>query len=157
AERPDTDPSKAALRKLAQMLWQQAEELRQTAQAMKQGREEGQPERERHARLLEELAQEAGKEAAAAQQRADQLPKSDPTGAAAENAPRKLQKAAQDRCQMPQEPRQGTAAEDNVRDQLAEARRHQEEVEKTLNDLLNRVLDPFSSTMEIKSDARALL
>src|SRR5262249_7724097 len=39
---------------------------------------------------------------------------------------------------------------------LADAREHQEEVEKTLNDLLSR-LEPWSSTREIKAEAKSLL
>src|SRR5207248_3346312 len=39
---------------------------------------------------------------------------------------------------------------------LGETRQHQEEVEKTLTDLLSR-MEPWSSTREIKSEAKALL
>ena len=42
------------------------------------------------------------------------------------------------------------------REQLDEARLHQEEVEKTLNDLLTR-LEPWSSTREVKGEANKLL
>jgi hypothetical protein len=41
-------------------------------------------------------------------------------------------------------------------ERLTEARRHQEEVEKTLNDLLSR-LEPWTSTREIKGEARSIL
>ncbi|HJT78201.1 MAG TPA: hypothetical protein VJ739_13440, partial [Gemmataceae bacterium] len=39
---------------------------------------------------------------------------------------------------------------------LTEARKHQEEVEKTLNDLLSR-LEPWTSTQEIKGEAKSIL
>jgi hypothetical protein len=43
------------------------------------------------------------------------------------------------------------------RKQLAEARKGQEEVEKTLNDLLTRRLEPWTSSHEIKGEANRLL
>jgi hypothetical protein len=39
---------------------------------------------------------------------------------------------------------------------LTEARKHQEEIEKTLNDLLSR-LEPWTSTQEIKGEAKSIL
>jgi len=42
------------------------------------------------------------------------------------------------------------------REQLTDARQHQEEVEKTLNDLLAR-LEPWSSAQEVKGEAKRLL
>ena len=40
---------------------------------------------------------------------------------------------------------------------MREAKQHQEEVEKTLNDLLNNTLDSFTSTQEVKGEAKSLL
>jgi hypothetical protein len=48
------------------------------------------------------------------------------------------------------------AATKKEQERLTEARQHQEEVEKTLNDLLNR-LEPWTSTREIKGEAKSLL
>ena len=40
---------------------------------------------------------------------------------------------------------------------MQEAKQHQEEVEKTFNDLLNNTLDSFTSTQEVKGEAKSLL
>ncbi len=57
------------------------------------------------------------------------------------------QQAAQDRQE---------AGQQSPKQQLTDARRHQEEVEKTLNELLTR-LEPWSSTREVKGEAKHLL
>jgi hypothetical protein len=56
-----------------------------------------------------------------------------------------------------QRPEDATNARDNPMHQsLRDARQHQEEVEKTISDLLSR-LEPWTSTQEIKGETRALL
>ena len=52
--------------------------------------------------------------------------------------------------------RNNPPGEKGLSQQLKEARRHQEEVEKTLSDLLAR-LEPWTSTKEIKGEVKALL
>lgn len=157
ADRPENDPLKGAAQQGAKLLRQQAMELRQAAQAVKQGRVPEPAERERHARLLERLAEEKAEAAARLDKLTDQQPESDPKHAQLEEEARRTQQQAQDLRQSAQEMRQGDRGEDEVKEQLAEARHHQEEVEKTLNDLLNRVLDPFASTSEVRGEAKTIL
>ena len=49
-----------------------------------------------------------------------------------------------------------TAAAPKTRAPLTEARKHQEEVEKSLTGLL-KLLEPWSSTREVKGEAKAIL
>src|SRR5262249_60083702 len=68
------------------------------------------------------------------------------------------QRARELRRQAERERRDATEAPgpDRPRAELAEARRHQEEVEKTLTDLLTR-MEPWSSAREVKGEAGRIL
>lgn len=123
--------------------------------------------KEREANEAERLGREKEKAAAEAERAAQDKPKDDPERLKAEKeaaAKRKEAQAARDKArelqQQAQELRRqadGAKPGDAARQLLQEAKRHQEEVEKTFDDLLNNTLDSFTSTQEVKGEAKALL
>lgn len=144
------------LKALAQLLREQAERLKQAAQALREGREQPAEQRDRQARTLEGMAQEKEQAAARLEEIAGRRPESDAIRQAAEAEAKRQRQQAQELRQAAGLLRQGKSEEDSRKELLAEARRHQEEVDKTLTDMLAR-LDPFASTVEIKGEAKAIL
>lgn len=152
-------PRLTAARKQAELLDEKAR-VERKGQLEAQGRET-----EQRSRSAEQAAKTRAKEAAEADQRAGKA--TDPTARAREEAEAKrLRRQAEELRQRARELAQQAARErreanepprkDRPAEELADARRHQEEVERTLNDLLNR-LEPWSSLREIKGEAGRVL
>ena len=149
------------LDRLAEREMQQVEDRLAAArkQAAQQAQlEEKAQEAEKQARLEEETA---SKKMAAAQQVKDQPNAKEQQGRLEEEA-RRQQQHAQAALQKAEELKQQAArdreeaARQTPRQAITEVRRSQEEIEKTLNDLLMR-LEPWSSAREIKGEAKRLL
>jgi hypothetical protein len=136
----------------------------------------GDKDKERHARLEERAKDKESKartrdnqardldaEAASALKQAAKLPDGDPkkpklleeAKQAKQRAQKLRQQAEQDRKDAAAI-RRGDAKVSPLKESLDEARQHQEEVEKTLKDLLAS-LDPFASTIQIKGEAKSIL
>ncbi len=117
--------------------------------------------KEREAKEAERLAQEKEKAAAEAERLVKDKPKDDPERLKAEQdaaAQRKEAEAEREKARdLQNQARELRQQSDGARQLLQEAKQHQEEVEKTLNDLLNNTLDSFTSTQEVKGEAKALL
>lgn len=120
---------------------------------------------EKDARAMEEASQRKAQEAERAQKEAAQS--SDPAEKArrTEEARRERERAEELRKQAAAQKEQAqrdrkeaarTPADAQPHQPLAEAKRGQEEVEKTINDLLTR-MEPWSSTREIKGEASQIL
>jgi hypothetical protein len=154
------EPRLTNARQLAEML---EEKTREERRAALEGRAK---EAEQEAKTAEKSAKDREREAAQAENEAKQ------SNNEADKA-RQLQEAKRQR-ERAQELRQRVGelqqqAERDRRDAkqtpdptlprktLAEARKGQEEVEKTLNDLLTRRLEPWTSSHEIKGEANRLL
>ncbi|HZT82574.1 MAG TPA: hypothetical protein VFA26_20260, partial [Gemmataceae bacterium] len=125
--------------------------------------EEQAKEKEKQAQTLERLAEERDQEAekadADARNRDDGDPQKAPSQAAAKQKRQQAEKLRQQARAARKEAealRQGKANPNALKDALAGAREHQEEVEKTLSQLLTD-LEPFASTMEIKGEAKSIL
>jgi hypothetical protein len=108
--------------------------------------------KEREAAELEKKAEQTANAADKARQRQEAKRER-------ERAEELRQKARELREQAQRDRRDAEQAPDQAqpRRALAEARKAQEEVEKTLNDLLTRRLEPWTSSHEIKGEANRLL
>jgi hypothetical protein len=114
------------------------------------------------AREAERLAAEKEKAAAEAERLAKDKPKDSPERLKLEQeaeAKRKEAQAERDKAKQLQNEakEQRQQADAGAPQLLQEAKQHQEEVGKTLNDLLNNTLDSFTSTQEVKGEAKSLL
>jgi colicin import membrane protein len=158
-ELPRIEPGLTEARKLAELLDEKTAADRK-AQLEQQAREA-----EREAKAAEEAAEKKKAEAARAEKAAEESP--DPADKArhAQEARRQRERAeelkqeARDKRQQAERERREAAAgldANQPRQALAQARKGQEEVEKTLNDLLTR-MEPWSTTREIKGEASRLL
>ncbi len=121
--------------------------------------------KERQAREQGRLAEEKEKAAAEAERDAKARPRGDPEKAQKQQKAAEARKQAEAERKKAEELRQEAdknpdgdpkADPNGSRQMLKEARQHQEEVEKTLNDMLAR-LEPWASTQEVKGEAKALL
>jgi uncharacterized integral membrane protein len=154
------EPRLTNARKLAELL---EEKVREERKAQLEGRAK---EGEREARGSEEAANRKDQEAAQAEKRAEQST-SDADKARHRQDARLQREAAKELRQKAREQwqqaervrREAAQAPDpnQPRRALAEARKAQEEVEKTLDDLLTRRLEPWTSSHEIKGEANRLL
>jgi hypothetical protein len=154
------EPRITNARKLAELMEEKAREERK---ALLEARAK---EAEQEARSSEEAADKKEQEAGRAEQKAEQS-----TSAAdktrhsrdakmlRERAEELRQKARELKQQAQRDRRDANETPDPAqpRKALAEARKAQEEVEKTLNDLLARRLEPWTSSHEIKGEANRLL
>jgi hypothetical protein len=116
----------------------------------------------KEAKVTEKQAAAKDTEANEAGKKANEAPEGDPNKSALQKQAKELKKEADKLRQRAQKLvkdadaiRKGQA-EDAVKESLADARQHQEEVEKTLSDLL-RDLDAFASTAGIKHEAKSIL
>ncbi len=118
--------------------------------------------KENEARAAERLAQEKEKAAEQAERLAKDKPANAPERLKLEKdaeakrteAQAEREKAKQLQNQAKEMRQQADAGTPQL---LQEAKQHQEEVDKTLSDLLNNALDSFTSTQEVKGEAKALL
>ncbi len=118
--------------------------------------------KEQEAREAERLAEEKEKAAVEAERLVKDKPKNDPERLKTEQeaaAKRKEAEANRDKAKELQKQAKELRqqADAGARQLLQEAKQHQEEVEKTFNDLLNNTLDSFTSTQEVKGEAKSLL
>jgi hypothetical protein len=153
------EPRLTNARQMAELLDERAAAERK-AQLEKQSAEA-----ERKAKEAQQAADKKAAEAARAEKAAEDSP--DPADKARhaqearrerERAEELKQQARELRQQAERDRRDAAQAPDpnQPRQALAEARKRQEEVEKTINDLLTR-LEPWSSSREIKGEANRLL
>ncbi len=122
--------------------------------------------RQHEAETKERLASEDDRQANEAEQQAKEG--SDTEKEKAKEAAERLREQAKELCKEAEALKKDSAAQQKnesgatpksdkaTADMLQQARQHQDEVEKTLDDLLSR-LEPWSSTREIKGEAKALL
>jgi hypothetical protein len=154
------EPKLTNARKLADLL---DEKTRQERQAELEKRAK---DAEREARNAEALARKLNEKAARAEKAAESAEGEQERARRQEEA-RNLRKQAQEQRQKAQE-RRAQAERDRrdaaqkpdparPRQALADARRGQEEVEKSLNSLLRETLGPWASTAEIKGEAGRIL
>jgi hypothetical protein len=117
--------------------------------------------KERESKEAARLAQEKEKAAAEAERLVQDKPKDDPERLKVEQeaaAQRKEAQANRDRArELHNQAAELRQQADGPRQLLQEAKQHQEEVEKTFDDLLNNTLDSFISTQEVKGEAKAVL
>lgn len=129
-----------------------AEADRKTKQAEDEARKA-----DARAATLQEQAMAAEKEAAAAATERDRDRRAEDARQLRQQASEQTQRAAEQRAEAERERREAIEGPDprRVRQALVEARRGQEEVEKTLNALLQD-LEPWSSSLEVTSEAGRL-
>jgi len=154
------EPRLTNARKLAELL---EEKVREERKATLEARAK---EAEQEARASEAAADKKEQEAAQSEQRAEQS-SSDADKARhrrdaqlQREAAKKLRQEAGEQKRKAERDRRDAAQTPDAnqpRRALAEARRAQEEVEKTLDDLLTRRLEPWTSSHEIKGEANRLL
>ncbi len=125
-----------------------AKEAEQEAQTAKKSAED----RDREADEAEKKARQSDSEADKIRQRQEAKRQRERAEELRRRASELHQQAERDRQDAKQEPDPALP-----RKVLAEARKQQEEVEKTLNDLLTRRLEPWTSSHEIKGEANRLL
>jgi DNA repair exonuclease SbcCD ATPase subunit len=117
--------------------------------------------KEREAKEAERQAREQEKAAAAAERAAETKPQDDPQRRRLEDEAAEQRKSAEanrDKArELNDQARELRQQADGPKQLLQEAKQHQEEVEKTLDDLLKNALDSFTSTQEVKGEAKALL
>jgi hypothetical protein len=125
-------------------------------------KEEAAREKEKEARIRARQAQDQENAAAEAEKQAESTPDGDPKkeelkkeAKQARQAADRLKQEAQQLQKQVDAIRRGEKP-DTIKDSLKEAKQHQEEVEKTLAELL-QALDPFASTAAIKGEAKSLL
>jgi hypothetical protein len=154
------EPRLTNARKLAELLEERTREERKS-QLRAQAKEA-----ENEARTAEKAADEKEREAARAEQKAEASANAADKARHNEDAKRQRerarelrQKAAElkERAVRDRKEANETPDANQPRQALAEVRKNQEEVEKTLNDLLTRRLEPWTSSHEIKSEANRLL
>ena len=125
-------------------------------------RKEAADQKEKEAKAAEKQAGEKGNEAKDAEKKADNTPDGDPSKAESRKQAKDLEREAEKLRQQAQKARKDADAiregkkDDGVKDSLADARQHQQEVQKTLQELL-RDLDSFASTAGIKGEAKSIL
>ncbi|HEY7326567.1 MAG TPA: hypothetical protein VH592_02935 [Gemmataceae bacterium] len=154
------EPRLTNARQLAEMLEEKAREERQAAlearakEAEQEARaaEKSSGERQREATEAEDRAKQSSNEADKVRQLQDAKRQHDRAEELRQRAQNLRQQAERDREDAKQAPDPALP-----RKTLAEARKGQEEVEKTLNDLLTRRLEPWTSSHEIKGEANRLL
>lgn len=154
------EPRLTNARKLAEMLEEKAREQRK-AQLQARAREA-----ERQAQASMEAADKKEREAEEAEKKAE-LSSNDADKARRRQEAQLQRQRAKELRQMARELRRQAERDrrdaqrkrdpDQPRKVLAAARKDQEEVEKTLNDLLTRRLEPWTSSHEIKGEANQLL
>jgi hypothetical protein len=117
--------------------------------------------KEREAKEAERLAQEKEKAAADAERLVKDKPKDDPERLKTEQeaaTQRREAQASRDKARdLQEQARELRQQADGPRQLLQVAKQHQEEVEKTFDDLLKNTLDSFTSTQEVKGEAKAIL
>jgi hypothetical protein len=154
------EPRLTNARQLTEMM---EEKARQERQAALEARAK---EAEQQARDAEKSASDREREAAEAQNRAKQSDSEADKNLQLQDAKRQrdraeeLRQKARELRQQAERDRQDAKQSPDPslpRKTLAEARKGQEEVEKTLNDLLTRRLEPWTSSHEIKGEANRLL
>ncbi len=154
------EPRLTNARQLAEMLEEKAREERRAAL---EGRAK---DAEQEAKAAEKSAEDRQREAAEIENRAKQSASEADKARQLQEAKRQRERAqelrqrAQELHQQAQRDRQDAKQVPDPslpRRTLAEARKGQEEVEKTLNDLLTRRLEPWTSSHEIKGEANRLL
>jgi hypothetical protein len=154
------EPRLTNARKLAELLEEKARQER------KDQLETRASEAEQEARALDEAAKKKEREAAEAEKKAglsdnaaDKARHQQEAKLQRERAQELGERANELRQQASHDRRDANQQRDPAqpRKALAEARKAQEEVEKTLNDLLTRRLEPWSSSHEIKGEANRLL
>ncbi len=154
------EPRLTNARQLAEMLEEKAREERRAAleARAKEAEQEAKAaeksvgDREREAREAESRAKQSSSEADKARQRQEAKRQHERAEELRQRAGQLRQQAERDRHDAKQTPDPALP-----RKTLAEARKGQEEVEKTLNDLLTRRLEPWTSSHEIKGEANRLL
>jgi len=154
------EPRLTNARQLAELLEEKAREERRAAleararEAEQEARtaEKSADDREREAAEAENKAQQSDNEADKARQRQEAKRQRERTAELRQQARELRRQAERDRQDAKQGPDPALP-----RKVLAEARKGQEEVEKTLNDLLTRRLEPWTSSHEIKGEANRLL
>lgn len=154
------EPRLTDARKLAELLDEKARAERKS-QLENRAREA-----EQEARAVEESANKQEREAAESEKRAeesdndaDKTRRQREAKLQRERAKELREKARELRQQAERDRRDAEMKQDPAqpRKALADARKGQEEVEKTLNDLLTRRLEPWTSSHEIKGEANRLL
>lgn len=154
------EPRLTNARQLAEMLEEKAREERRTAlegrakEAEQEAKnaEKSADDREREARQAENRAKQGSTEADKLRQLQDAKRQRERAEELRQRARELRQQAERDRQDAKQE-----LDPTLPRKTLSEARKGQEEVEKTLNDLLTRRLEPWTSSHEIKGEANRLL
>jgi hypothetical protein len=125
-------------------------------------REEAARQKEKEAKAREQQAQDKDKEAKQAESEAKSTPDSDPKKAERQKEAKQLKQDTDKLRQQAEQLRKDAEAirkgeaKDAVKQSLAEARAHQEEVQRTLSELL-QALDSFASTAGIKGEAKSIL
>jgi hypothetical protein len=125
-------------------------------------RKEAADQKEKEAKAAEKQAGDKDNEAKEAEKKANETPDGDPNKADLQKQAKESKKEADKLRQQAQKAHKDADAilrgemDDGVKDSLAEARQHQEEVQKTLKELL-RDLDSFASTAGIKGEAKSIL
>jgi hypothetical protein len=154
------EPRLTNARKLAELMEDKAREERK---AMLEGRAK---EAEQEASASKKAAEKREREAADAEKKAEQSAEASDKARHNQEARRQReraeelkQKAHELRQQAERDRRDADETPDpeQPRKTLTEARKAQEEVDKTLNDLLTRRLEPWTSSHEIKGEANRLL
>jgi hypothetical protein len=154
------EPRLTEARQLAEQLEEKAREER------KKQLDARAKEADQEARVSEQMADRRDREANESDKKAAQSATENEKAREMQEAKRQRQRAEELR-QRAKELRQQaerdrkdanrTPDPDKPRQNLAEARKSQEEVEKTINDLLTRRLEPWTNSHEIKGEARQLL
>src|SRR5262249_32329973 len=119
-------------------------------------RKEAADQKEKEAKAAEKQAGDKDNEAKEAEKKANETPDGDPNKADLQKQAKESKRDADKLRQQAQKARKDADAirkgemDDGVKDSLAEAKQHQEEVQKTLKELL-RDLDSFASTSRTKA------
>jgi hypothetical protein len=154
------EPRITNARKLAELMEEKAREDRKAllearakeAEQEARSSEEAADKKEQEAARIEQKAEQSASEADKARHRRDAKMQRERVEELRRKARELKQQAQRDRREANETPDPA-----QPRKALAEARKVQEEVEKTLNDLLTRRLEPWTSSHEIKGEANRLL
>jgi hypothetical protein len=125
-------------------------------------KEEAARQKEKEAKAREQQAQDKDKEAKQAESDAEAAPPGDPKKTERQKEAKQLKQDAEKLRQQAEQLRKDAEAirkgeaKEAVKQSLAEARAHQEEVQRTLSELL-QALDSFASTANIKREAKSIL
>jgi hypothetical protein len=159
-ELPQIEPRLTEARKLADQLDPKARDERKS---LLQARAK---EAEQEARVSEQTAERREREAAELEKKVEPSGTENDKTRQLQEAKRQRERAEELRqrgrelrqqAERDQQDAERTPDPDRPRQNLAAARKSQEEVEKTLNDLLTRRLEPWTSSHEIKGEANRLL